>query len=299
MPAANGVSGRLLPKRWPEARIFIMNLAETVERHEWPARAVFGALLAASALGSAVAGGYVFAGFVALMTGVAAREWHRMFGGARYALPIAATASSIVLALASAIALPGTLWPVWILLIGAATAALSASAYGSPAVWNGFGTVYLGLPALALVLLRSGLARGLAAVFVVFVAIWAADTGALLGGRLLRGPKLIPSLSPNKTWAGFVAGSLAAALGVGIYIGLVGGRPVEGALVGLGLGLTGHAGDLFESWLKRRVGRKNSGGLIPGHGGVLDRIDSILFAAPLAAFGVFVLGVDPLCGGHP
>jgi phosphatidate cytidylyltransferase len=276
-----------------------MNLAESADRYEWPARALFGVLLGASALCAAVAGGYVFAGFVALVTGVAAREWHRMFGGSRYAVPIAATAVSIVLALGCAIALPGTLWPVLILAIGAMAAAISASAAGSSAVWNGLGPVYLGVPGLALVLLRTGLTRGLAAVLVLFVAVWAADTGALLGGRLLRGPKLIPSLSPNKTWAGFVVGSVAAAACVGSYVAVIGGRPVEAALIGLGLALAGHAGDLFESWVKRRVGRKNSGGLIPGHGGVLDRIDSILFAAPLAAFGVFVLGLDPLCGGHP
>jgi phosphatidate cytidylyltransferase len=276
-----------------------MNLAETADRYEWPARAVFGVLLAASALGAAVVGGYVFVGFVALVTAVAAREWHRMFGGSKYAVPIAATAGSIVLALVCTIALRGTLWPVVILAIGGMAAALSASISGSSAVWNGLGALYLGLPAFALVLLRTGRVGGLAATFVLFLAIWAADTGALLGGRLLRGPKLIPSLSPNKTWAGFVVGSLAAAISVALYIALLRGRPVEGALIGLGLALAGHTGDLFESWLKRRVGRKNSGGLIPGHGGVLDRIDSILFAAPIAALGVFVLGLDPLCGGHP
>lgn len=276
-----------------------MNLGETAERYEWPTRAVFGALFAASAIGAAVAGGYVFAGFVALVIGFAAREWHRMFGGARYAVPIAVTTTSIILALGCAIALPGTLWPVLILAIGATAAALLASAVGAPAGWNGLGALYLGLPALALVWLRSATAYGLWAVFALFVAIWAADTGALLGGRVLRGPKLFPSLSPNKTWAGFLVGSLAAAICVATYIAIIGGRPAEGALVGAGLALAGHAGDLFESWLKRRVGRKNSGGLIPGHGGVLDRIDSILFAAPLAAFGVLVLGLDPLCGGHP
>src|SRR5205085_7143499 len=92
-----------------------MNLAETADRYEWPARALFGVLLAASAIGAAVAGGYAFAGFIALVTGVAAREWHRMFGGSRYGFPIAATAGSIVLALACAIALRETLWPVLIL----------------------------------------------------------------------------------------------------------------------------------------------------------------------------------------
>ncbi|HLY06911.1 MAG TPA: phosphatidate cytidylyltransferase [Rhizomicrobium sp.] len=276
-----------------------MNLAETADRYEWPARAVFGSLFAASAIGAAVVGGYVFAAFVALVTGMAAREWHRMFGGERYAVPIAASAVSIVLALAGAIALPGTLWPVLVLAIGAMVAVFSAYAVGSPAFWNGFGPFYLGLPSLALIWLRGSTAHGLMAVLVLFVAIWAGDTGALLGGRLLRGPKLIPSLSPNKTWAGFLVGCLAAGVCVAVYIAIIGGRPAEGALLGVVLAMTGHGGDLFESWLKRRVGRKNSGGLIPGHGGVLDRIDSILFAAPLAAFGVLVLGFDPLCGGHP
>lgn len=276
-----------------------MNLAQSVDRYEWPARTLFGMLLAASAIGAAVAGGYIFAGFVALVTSAAGREWHRMFGGARYAIPIAVTTASIVLALGCAIALRGTLWPVLILGFGAMASALSASAAGSPALWNGLGPLYLGVPGLTLIWLRSGTAHGLAAVFVLFAAIWAADTGAFLGGRLLRGPKLIPSLSPNKTWAGFLVGSLAAAACVAVYTGVIRGRPAEGALFGAALALAGHAGDLFESSLKRRVGRKNSGGLIPGHGGVLDRIDSILFAAPLAAFGVFVLGLDPLCGGHP
>jgi CDP-diglyceride synthetase len=114
-----------------------MNLVETADRYEWPTRAVFGTLLAASALGATIAGGYVFAGFVALVAAVGAREWHRMFGGSRFALPVAATAAAIVLALASAITLPGSLWPVWILGIGAASAALSAMAMGSSAFWNG------------------------------------------------------------------------------------------------------------------------------------------------------------------
>jgi phosphatidate cytidylyltransferase len=276
-----------------------MNLADVADRHELPLRAIFGTLFAGAAIGAAVAGGYVFAGFVALVTSVAAREWHRMFGGSRYALPIAATAISIVLALGCAIALPQTLWPVLLLAIGAMAAAISASTLGSSAVWNGFGPLYLGLPGFALVLLRTAVAHGLAAVFVLFVAVWASDTGALLGGRLFGGPKLVPSLSPNKTWAGFVVGSLGAAFLVALTLAVIGGRPVEAALIGLVLALAGHAGDLFESWLKRRVGRKNSGGLIPGHGGVLDRIDSMLFAAPLAALAVLVLGLDPLCGGHP
>ena len=276
-----------------------MNPAQTGDRYEWPARALFGTLLAASALGAAILGSYVFAGFVGLVTSTGAREWHRMFGGARYALPIALTVGSILAALGCAVWLRGSLWPVWILGAGSLVVAASAAALGSSAAWNGLGTLYLGLPGVALVMLRTQLANGLLATLLLFVAIWASDTGAFLGGRLVRGPKLAPSLSPNKTWAGFLIGTLAAAMGVAVIVALIGGRPAEGALIGFALALAGHAGDLFESWLKRRVGRKNSGGLIPGHGGVLDRIDSILFAAPLAALAVFVLGLDPLCGAHP
>src|SRR5947209_5060810 len=152
-----------------------MNLVEAADRHEWPARAVFGTVFAASALGAVIAGGYVFAGFVALVTAAGAREWHRMFGGARFALPAAATATAIVLSLASAIVLPGSLWPVWILGIGGVSAALSAIALGSSGLWNGFGAIYLGLPALALVAMRITGRGGLAGCLVVFVAIWAGD----------------------------------------------------------------------------------------------------------------------------
>jgi phosphatidate cytidylyltransferase len=79
----------------------------------------------------------------------------------------------------------------------------------------------------------------------------------------------------------------------------LGGSGWRAALLGAVLALAGHVGDLFESWVKRRVGRKNSGSLIPGHGGVLDRVDSTLFVAPLAAVLIFVFGLDPLFGAHP
>ena len=121
---------------------------------------------------------------------------------------------------------------MWILGIGALLAALSAMALGSSAIWNGLGTLYLGLPALALVAMRTTGRVGLAGCLVVFVAIWAADTGALVGGRLLKGPKLAPSLSPNKTWSGFLVGTLASAVGAGIYIGVAGGQPAKGAAFG-------------------------------------------------------------------
>jgi phosphatidate cytidylyltransferase len=158
--------------------------------------------------------------------------------------------------------------------------------------------VYIGLPVLALVLLRDA-PRGAAIVGALFVAVWTADTGALLFGRLIGGPKLVPVLSPNKTWAGFLGGTIAAAIGEAVYVGLLNGNVLQAIAFGIFLALAGHCGDLFESWVKRQFRAKNTGGLIPGHGGILDRIDSVLFAAPVCAVLIFLAGFNPLNGALP
>src|SRR6266446_2649469 len=155
--------------------------------------------------------------------------------------------------------------------------------------------VYVGLSVVALVLLRNE-PRGSAIVGGLFVAVWTADTAALLLGRLIGGPKLAPDLSPNKTWAGFVGGTLAAGAAESIYVFLSGGAVLEGALFGVILALAGHFGDLFESWVKRQFRAKNTGKLIPGHGGMLDRIDSLLFAAPVCTALIYLAGFNPWLG---
>jgi phosphatidate cytidylyltransferase len=267
--------------------------------HEWPERAFYGVLLGAVALGSTWAGGYLFAGFIALVALAAAREWHRMAGGQKFALEIAVTTAAIVACLAVEVAIPHALWPIGILGIGSVLAAVCARIHRAPLTWNGAGALYIGVPALSIVALRTQAAHGAWVVIGLFIAVWAADTGALVLGRFLGGPKLVPILSPNKTWAGIIGGTIIPAAAMSLYVMLLGGSGGKAALLGLVFALAGHAGDLFESWLKRRVGRKNSGSLIPGHGGVLDRIDSTLFVAPLAAALVFVFGLDPLFGAHP
>jgi phosphatidate cytidylyltransferase len=130
------------------------------------------------------------------------------------------------------------------------------------------------------------------------VAVWAADTAALFVGRMVGGPRLAPVLSPNKTWAGFAGGLVAAALAEAAYFAVVAaynGTAVTAelgqyAFFGLFLGVMAACGDLFESWVKRQFRAKNTGTLIPGHGGMLDRIDSLLFAAPAAAAFLFITG---------
>lgn len=271
---------------------------ETAGRLEWPARALFGLLLAGFALAAIFAGGKVFAALVAVLAFASAREWHRLVAGPRYALVTIATCVAISAALLWTIIAPASLWSVLFLVIGSLTAAIIAGISGAPVLWNGLGAFYIGLPALSLVALRVGTSQGIAAVLLVFFTVWISDSAALAGGRFIGGPKLVPLLSPNKTWAGFLAGTFVPVLAVSLYLWLRGGRLWEAVLLVLALALAGHAGDLFESWVKRRMGQKDSGGLIPGHGGVLDRLDSTLFAAPLAAILVLLFGLDPLCGGY-
>lgn len=265
---------------------------------EWSARALFAVLLGGIAVAATFAGAPYLAGVIALATLAAAREWHRMVCPKLYFWESVCTAAAIAAGLASIVIAPHALWPFGILAVGAVAAAASALVRGASPLLNGAGALYIGIPALSVVALRAHSAQGALIVVALFIVIWAADTGALVTGRVIGGPKLVPLLSPNKTWSGFLGGIVLPAAGLAIYVTLLHGSGWKAAILGAVLALTAHAGDLFESWIKRRVGRKNSGSLIPGHGGVLDRIDSTLFVAPVAAVLVLAFGLDPLFGGH-
>ncbi len=145
----------------------------------------------------------------------------------------------------------------------------------------GAGVLYIGAPSLALIELRSA-PDGRGWVLLLMAIAWAADIAAFAAGNALKGPKLWPRISPNKTWSGFVAGLVAAVLaGCAVSAGLraEGAPPVWlGLAVGLVAGLATMGGDLWESMVKRRFGVKDSGNLIPGHGGLLDRVDGLMFA---------------------
>ena len=264
-----------------------------------PTRAFFGILLAAAALAAIFLGGFYLATFLAAVAVAAAREWHRLVGGARYALETAFTGGAIAAALVAFAATPKPLPALAILAAGAIAAGGVSFLRGAPATWSAAGTLYIGVPALCLIALRDVTPYGAWVVAGLFLTVWTADTGALLSGRLVGGPRLAPVLSPNKTWSGFVGGIILPAASLFLYVTWLGGNAWKAGALGMVLAAGGHGGDLFESWIKRRVGRKNSGSLIPGHGGVLDRIDSTLFVAPLAAGLVFVFGLDLLFGAHP
>lgn len=144
-----------------------------------------------------------------------------------------------------------------------------------------FGAIYVGLPVLGLLVLRRH-PDGFLLTFWAMALVWASDSAAYFAGRAIGGPKLAPAISPNKTWAGFFGG-LA---GAGVFAAALAawfGLPVMLALATPLLAALSQAGDLYESHLKRKAGVKDSGNLLPGHGGVLDRLDGLVAVAPVAA----------------
>lgn len=143
------------------------------------------------------------------------------------------------------------------------------------------GTLYVGLPILSLLLIRHQ-KEGILFTLWTLAAVWMTDIGAYFAGRAIGGPKLAPTISPNKTWAGLVGGVLLASLFGAAMHGFY-GLPLRLTLATPALAVIAQGGDLYESWLKRRAGVKDSGALIPGHGGVLDRLDGIVPVAPVAA----------------
>lgn len=162
--------------------------------------------------------------------------------------------------------------------------------------WSAAGVYYTGLPAIALIWLRSDAEYGVMAVLYIFAIVWTTDSAAYLFGRWIGGPKLAPRISPKKTWAGFAGGVISAAL-VALVFGFFAGMfSLWLAVVAIVLAMIAQGGDLGESAIKRVFGRKDSSSLIPGHGGVLDRLDGLIFAASAAALFAWV--IDPVQPGR-
>lgn len=153
------------------------------------------------------------------------------------------------------------------------------------------GVLYAGLGTLALLWLRNDAASGLLNLLFLVLAVWASDVAAYAVGRWWGGAKLAPGISPGKTWSGSVGGVLGAMLACAALAGLTEvGSPVRALLVAALLAVIGQVGDLLESAAKRHFGVKDSSHLIPGHGGLLDRLDGFLTAAPAAALLAFWMG---------
>ena len=146
--------------------------------------------------------------------------------------------------------------------------------------WIGLGGLYAAIPAVMLpVILAHG---GFWQLLFVFLVVWAADIGGYFAGRRFGGVKLWPAVSPKKTWSGAIGGTVASAIVGGIYAAWLDAPIVVPVLAAIVLSVVSQAGDLFESAVKRRFDVKDSGAIIPGHGGVLDRVDGLIAAALVA-----------------
>jgi phosphatidate cytidylyltransferase len=183
-----------------------------------------------------------------------------------------------------------------VLVAGGALAAVVARGVAERPGNAALGVFYIGAAAVCFIWMRS-MPQGRWWIIMTFAVAWAADIAAYVVGNLIGGPKLWPRFSPNKTWAGFLGGLAAAMLAAVALAAFPVFRlnPWAAALAGLCGGLAGMAGDLWESMLKRRFGVKDSGDLIPGHGGLLDRVDGLMFV--VVVLSLFRL-VNHLGWGH-
>lgn len=233
-------------------------------------------------------GGIWFKGFVLLLAGLIAHEWTSMVHPknlTQYALHMGAAVCGAILPdlVGVGIAL--------LVILGLAGVSIffARNERSGSSTWSCLGIFYVGFPALALILLRSDSHYGFAAVLWVFLVVWSADILAYFAGRIIGGPKLAPVISPKKTWAGLggaVAGSALVSF-IFAWVTQLNGIWSLAILAGC-LAVVEQAGDLFESSLKRFHGVKDSGRLIPGHGGVIDRVDGLIAVAVAAALiGVF------------
>jgi phosphatidate cytidylyltransferase len=171
-------------------------------------------------------------------------------------------------------------------LLGACALALALAAGPGRRIWAIGGIVYAGLLLVSAAALHGSAEYGARSIVWLFATVWGTDVFAYFGGRLIGGAKLWPKISPSKTWSGTLTGVLAGAL-LGAVTGVQGlGDPWRALplfVLGLAAAAVSQGGDIFESWVKRRFGAKDSGGLIPGHGGFMDRLDGFIAAAAFAA----------------
>jgi phosphatidate cytidylyltransferase len=251
-------------------------------------RFVSAAILAPSALTLVWLGGWYFVGLILIAGVLMVREWDRLCQGSGSGLHVWLLSLAVVLE--AAFAGLGKWDFALIVFLGGLVLPALVNLKDRP-LWTGLGGLYILLPILALLWIRNDPEWGLITVIWMLVAVWATDTGAYFAGKSIGGPKMAPKLSPNKTWSGLIGGVIAASL-VSILIGyLVGaGSVFVLALMGGLVAVIGQIGDVCESSVKRHFGVKDSGNIIPGHGGLFDRLDSLLFVAVVTVAANLVTG---------
>jgi phosphatidate cytidylyltransferase len=233
-------------------------------------------------------GGRVFSAVIAFCSVILIFEWTRIVNRAEfragfYLLSVTAVVS--IFAASSGYYFIAYLFA----LLGGAVGVLVEWVLNRRGKWPLIAAFYIIAPCVALIWIRNIPELGRDYIFLLFLTVWATDSGAYVVGKIIGGPKMIPSISPNKTWAGTLGGIFVAMVSC-ILIGLLfmGRTDLAGlALVGISLSVATVVGDIAESALKRQFGVKDSGGYIPGHGGLLDRLDGFLFATVMMAIVLY------------
>lgn len=256
-------------------------------------RIISSVVLAVLVLAVTWLGGLPFRLFCATVGAAIFYEWSAMSrraGTERGHLVAGVLLAAVLVALVLGVSAP----TVFLLLAVSVAASVADGRIAGQGPWPAAGLAYAGLSAVALAFLRGDGEPGLVAVLFLFAAVWATDIFAYFVGRAVGGPKLAPSISPGKTRSGAVGGAVGGLLAGLLVVAVAGAdRLVLLGVVALVLSVVGQAGDLFESWVKRRHGVKDSGTLIPGHGGVMDRVDGLVAAAlALYAIGCLSGGAD-------
>lgn len=257
-------------------------------------RVIAALVLAPSAIAIAYAGGWLWAALVTLAAVGLYVEWLMIVGAARETRVIAPGVAALAVA-GLCLAFGRIDAALVVLAVGLAAVALLSPERRS---WTATGFAYAAAAEIASVLVRLDPAQGFAALMLILLIVWVTDIGGYFAGRGIGGPKLWPRVSPRKTWAGAVGGfsaSLAVAAGFAA-LGL--GKTGPLLLLGAVLSVASQLGDLFESAVKRRFGVKDSSQIIPGHGGLMDRLDGFVAAIVLAAiFGLLRRSVDGVGSG--
>jgi len=245
----------------------------------WP-RVAAAVAMGSVALAATWIGGFLFAAFWWLASIVVLWEWQRLVGGERL-IVARVVAGAVALALAALSALHDSIaGVVAALILGAA--AVGWIAGGRQGIWAAAGVLYAGALVASVGLLRVSPSFGMASILWLFAVVWGADIAAYFAGRLIGGPRLWPRVSPGKTWAGAIVGAFTGAV-LGLMLAAWTNRLAALFWLGLATAIVSELGDLFESALKRRFGVKDSSGLIPGHGGLMDRLDAFTSASFFAA----------------
>jgi len=233
------------------------------------------------ALGAAYLGCWPFAVLWGLAAMVVLWEWNSLVAGSDQRIVL--TTGGASLALAIALVLTGHLLAA-VIVLAISTLGVASLAPAKRRTWLAAGVPYAGALGVAPIVLRSDNGEGFLAIIFLFAVVWTTDIAAYFAGRAIGGPKLMPRVSPNKTWSGAIGGTLAAVV---VALALAKVTALSGlfaiAMLAVILSICAQGGDLFESFLKRRFGAKDSGHLIPGHGGLMDRLDGFVTASVMAA----------------